>query len=172
MAVIQSGGEPDCMCPIEGCDYEGSPASIEGHISSNTDENHKGEWGSKYREQIREGVVGPVEAEDPGSYPDAIPDYDRSGSSATNGDSDPVEDYDTGSESGPSPLDAIASVPVSYWVALAAVAGGAYIGYKLLTSESDGASGSTSTAPEPEPAPEPEGSERVSREDPGGLVDG
>jgi len=41
------------VCPLPGCDYEGAPSSVEGHISGKSDELHEGELGRNYREELR-----------------------------------------------------------------------------------------------------------------------
>lgn len=41
-------------CPIDGCNYQGTPRSVEAHISSNTDEPHSGEVGRAYRGRFGE----------------------------------------------------------------------------------------------------------------------
>jgi hypothetical protein len=41
-------------CPIEGCGYRGEAASIEGHVSSRTDEGHSGLTGLDVRADLDE----------------------------------------------------------------------------------------------------------------------
>lgn len=40
-----------CVCPLCG-EYEGEPASVEAHISSRVDEDHRGSVGEHYRDEI------------------------------------------------------------------------------------------------------------------------
>lgn len=49
----------EVTCPIEGCDYTGQPASVEGHVSSSTDGEHKGETGLSMREAIESQLDEP-----------------------------------------------------------------------------------------------------------------
>lgn len=88
------------MCPI--CrDYDGSPASVEGHISGCRDEDHQGEWGSAWREEI----AGPFEAEEVDGDPSGDDGTDDANTSGVEGgvDGDELRD-DAGSE-GPSQID-------------------------------------------------------------------
>jgi len=52
-------------CPIEGCGYRDTLASVEAHISGCTDNSHSGRSGWNYREQMRgqiEDELSEVEA--------------------------------------------------------------------------------------------------------------
>lgn len=63
-------------CPI--CrNYDGSPASVEAHISGNRDENHQGEWGSAWRDEIT-GPFEDVEVDDDPSGNDGSSDVSTS----------------------------------------------------------------------------------------------
>lgn len=74
------------VCPI--CrEYNGPPASVEAHISGNRDEDHQGEWGSAWRDEI----AGPFEETD----------LDPSGDGGTNDVStSDVDDSEVRSEAG------------------------------------------------------------------------
>jgi hypothetical protein len=43
-------------CPIEGCGYRDTLASVEAHISGCTDNSHSGRSGWNYREEMREQI--------------------------------------------------------------------------------------------------------------------
>jgi len=45
-------------CPITGCDYEGSPSSVEAHISGSTDDRHQGELGRDHRHALEPPIQG------------------------------------------------------------------------------------------------------------------
>jgi hypothetical protein len=55
-------------CPIDGCDYTGDADSVEAHVSSVTDEGHKGLTGRTVRGQIEEANE-PVPEDDGGTAP-------------------------------------------------------------------------------------------------------
>lgn len=53
-------------CPIEGCGYTDSLASVEAHVSGSTDNSHSGHSGWNFREQMREEIeAGLAEVEEP-----------------------------------------------------------------------------------------------------------
>ena len=73
-------------CPF--CDYEGSPGSVEAHISGMSDEAHVGKFGANHREDIEESeglvqAVPPVEDRD--DDPDDDPDATGGATSASAG---------------------------------------------------------------------------------------
>jgi len=39
-------------CPVQGCGYEGSPSSVEAHISGSTDDRHEGQLGRDHRHAL------------------------------------------------------------------------------------------------------------------------
>jgi hypothetical protein len=57
MATTEPTDLEQATCPC--CeDYSGEPSSVEAHISRLTDDCHKGEVGSAYRQELQERVVG------------------------------------------------------------------------------------------------------------------
>lgn len=63
-ATGRGSSEMDVPCPL--CSYSGAPSSVEAHISSKTDEAHKGKQGREFRDELvgpGAGTVG-VEVED------------------------------------------------------------------------------------------------------------
>lgn len=88
------------MCPI--CrDYDGSPASVEGHISGCRDEDHQGEWGSAWRDEI----AGPFEAEEVDGDPSGGDGTDDASTSDVEGGVDGEELRDGAGSEGPSQID-------------------------------------------------------------------
>ena len=69
-------------CPIDGCDYKGTPRSVEAHISASTTGQHKGEVGRTYRERLRNGMEPEAsgDAETGGETELPEPDPERGGS--------------------------------------------------------------------------------------------
>jgi hypothetical protein len=45
-------------CPIDGCDYGGTVAAVEGHVSGSTDGAHRGELGADLRRAIADSATG------------------------------------------------------------------------------------------------------------------
>jgi len=98
---------------MDGCDYTGSWRSVEGHISSKTDEAHRGKLGSHYRERIRATVgdddSGAQRVESATTSPpsehteEATPDAASSSSSSgdgSSGSSEPEPEPEPREESG------------------------------------------------------------------------
>lgn len=131
-ASDDDGNEDDdeVVCPIAGCEYTGSPRSVESHISAKTDKNHKGEVGRQYRDQLRapkptsnersdevadEHVTNEVARDDSG---------ERDDTSSTHSDTTEVaEEHVTGEVAAPDESDtsidaAHAGVPAVVFVAL------------------------------------------------------
>jgi hypothetical protein len=50
-------------CPVDGCEYSGERASVEGHVSALTDEGHQGLTGVDVREEMEE-IEEPAEPEE------------------------------------------------------------------------------------------------------------
>jgi hypothetical protein len=51
-------------CPVDGCDYTGEPASVEGHVSSRTDAGHGGLTGVDVRADLDEQARDQEDAAD------------------------------------------------------------------------------------------------------------
>jgi hypothetical protein len=78
-------------CPVDGCDYEGSVGSVEGHISGSQSGDHDGWVGRDHRKDLVEQAEGSLNESDgastlPGKSPDGSRGEDQSesgGDSAT-----------------------------------------------------------------------------------------